>query len=82
MINLSTSAASLSLACMAMSPMLVEASTPDAKSFVAQLCGGGEIEIPLGKPGDEPEPHCPDGKACHAGACRKQFDPGQRPKPA
>lgn len=71
------------LACLAIlnfatSPLLAETTSEEDKVLIAKLCGGGEIRIPIGQSKEEQDPHCPDGKACHAGSCRKQFDPGQR----
>lgn len=80
MTKASAIAASLALLTLAMSPVAAELAPPYERTLVAKLCGGGEIRIPIGSPDKEREDHCPDGKACHAGACRKQFDPGQRPE--
>lgn len=59
-------------------PLVAETAVEEDRVLISKLCGGGEIRIPIGQSEEEPEPHCPDGKACHAGPCRKQFDPGQR----
>ncbi len=59
-------------------PLVAETTVKEDRVLISQLSGGGEIRIPIGQSEEEPEPHCPDGKACHAGSCRKQFDPGQR----
>ena len=72
-----TFAASLAVLCLATEPLLADGSAPKQRILVAQLCGGGETTIPLGRESDD-QPHCPRGKACHAANCRKQFDAAQR----
>lgn len=49
---------------------------PATVSLTAHLCGGGRIEIPLGK-GQTPPPAPCDMKGCHAGCHRKRFDRAQ-----
>lgn len=49
---------------------------PTAAGLTARLCGGGTIEIPLGK-GQTPPPASCDLKGCHAGCQRKRFDRAQ-----
>ncbi len=72
--------AGLAVLGLATTPVTAQLVKPPSKELVAKLCNGGEIRIPLKSSQDEDEPHCPEGKGCHAGICRKGFDPAQRLK--
>ncbi|MEL6876494.1 MAG: hypothetical protein AAGL68_00155 [Pseudomonadota bacterium] len=68
----------IAAAMLAAEPLGLVAPMAEDSSLVMQLCGGGQITIPLSKGGQqERSPHCPSSKACHAGNCRSRFDLGQ-----
>ena len=70
---------SLTFGIAAMIPVLTGPLPAPENALTVALCNGGSIEIPLGdRDGDAPAP-C-EAKGCHAGNCRKQFDPAQRRK--
>ena len=66
-------------AFLALLPLVTGPLPQQSRSIAASLCGGGEIRIPID---DQQPPDRPCAlKACHAGNCRKQFDPEQiRPR--
>jgi len=58
----------------ALVPVLIGPLPADSVSLTAQMCGGAEITIPLGKPSDD-KPGCHP-KGCHAGTCRERAKRG------
>lgn len=67
-----------SLAILAVLPMITgPLPNEEGRSIVAALCAGGQITIPISGSEDQPKRDCHQ-KGCHAGNCRRQFDPEQR----
>lgn len=62
------------LALAALVPVLVGPLPAESATLRGQMCGGGEISIPLGK-GREDKPECQP-KGCHAGTCRERSKRG------
>lgn len=68
------------LALFAIAPLVIGPLTAAAQGrstvITAQLCSGGTLDIPI--PGENPQaPEPCHEKGCHAGSCRKKFDPAQ-----
>lgn len=64
-----------SLALLALALMVIGPMPQKGETIIAQLCDGGQIEIPVGNGDEVPMRDCHQ-KACHAGTCRqkaKQF---------
>ncbi|WP_298471369.1 hypothetical protein [uncultured Erythrobacter sp.] len=66
------------LAILAIVPLVTGPLPSEAEDTLTMtLCDGGSITISLGDEDEMPASDCHQ-KACHAGNCRKQFDPKQR----
>jgi hypothetical protein len=67
------SLAALPLALAALMPVMVgPLPSPGPEVLTAQLCNGGTVTIPLGKPKAPDEKEDCHPKGCHAGNCRER----------
>ena len=59
------------IALLALVPVAIGPLPADERTITVALCLGGEITIPIGGGGDDPQRRC-HAQGCHAGTCREK----------